>query len=123
MNLDFIGFVPYKEMGKYYAESALLVNTSPNEGFPNTFLEAWANYRPVISLGFDPDEIICKNRLGFHSKTFEQMIDNIKTIIENNQLRTEMGVNARRYIEEKHNVNKLVKEYEQIFEFLVSKTR
>ena len=122
-NLDFIGFVPYNKMEKYYAESTLLVNTSPNEGFPNTFLEAWGNFLPVVSLDFDPDEIICKNNLGYHSTTFEQMVQDIKTLVENDQLRAEIGANARRYIEDEHNVNKLVKEYEQVFEFLVNKRR
>jgi len=120
-NLKFIGFVPHDLMGKYYAESTLLVNTSSGEGFPNTFLEAWGNCIPVVSLGFDPDEIICKNNLGFHSKTFEQMIGDIKTLVVNNQLRTEIGLNARRYVEDEHNVTKLIDEYEKVFEILVNK--
>jgi glycosyltransferase involved in cell wall biosynthesis len=87
-------------MGKYYVESTLLVNTSPSEGFPNTFLEAWGNGKPIVSLNFDPDELICKNKLGFHSQTFEQLMKDIKTLVTNSQLRAEIGMNARRYIEE-----------------------
>jgi glycosyltransferase involved in cell wall biosynthesis len=122
-NLDFIGFVPHNQMEKYYTESMLLINTSSNEGFPNTFLEAWGYCIPVVSLGFDPDEIICKNKLGFHSKTFDQLIEDIKTLIKNDQLRAEIGANAKIYIENEHNVTKLANEYEQLFEFLVLKRR
>ena len=122
-NLTFIGFIPYNKMEKYYIESTLLVNTSPSEGFPNTFLEAWGKGIPVVSLDFDPDEIICKKKLGFHSQTFEQLIEDIKTLVTNSQLRAEIGMNARRYIENEHNVNKLVHEYELVFEFLVTKNR
>lgn len=121
-NLDFIGFVPHTKLGKYYAESTLLVNTSPTEGFPNTFLEAWGNCIPVVSLRSDPDEIICKNNLGFHSRTFDQMIEDIKTLFKNEKLRAEIGINSRRYVEEEHNINKLVKEYERVFELLVMKS-
>ena len=121
-NLDFIGFVPHNKIGKYYADSTLLVNTSPIEGFPNTFLEAWVNCIPVVSLYSDPDEIICKNNLGFHSRTFDQMIEDIKTLLINEKLRAEIGINSRRYVEQEHNINKLVKEYEQVFELLVKKS-
>jgi glycosyltransferase involved in cell wall biosynthesis len=120
-NLDFIGFVPHNQIGKYYNETTLLINTSPSEGFPNTFLEAWGNGVPVVSLGFDPDEIICTNNLGLHSKTYNQMIEDVKYLLKNEQLRKEMGANSRNYIEENHNLNKLVEEYEQVFKFLMKK--
>ena len=52
-NLEFLGSVPRLNIDKHYSESYLLINTSSSEGFPNTFLEAWANKIPVISLNFD----------------------------------------------------------------------
>jgi glycosyltransferase involved in cell wall biosynthesis len=41
-NLEFCGFVPHEKIGSYIAKSNILVNTSIVEGFPVTFLEAWA---------------------------------------------------------------------------------
>jgi glycosyltransferase involved in cell wall biosynthesis len=49
------------------------------------------------------------------------MIKDIKTLLKNEKLRLEIGMNSRRYVEEEHNINKLVKEYEQVFEALVKK--
>jgi glycosyltransferase involved in cell wall biosynthesis len=120
-NLDFKGFVPYKEINKYYAESSLVVNTSYVEGFPNTFLEAWGNYNPIITLDFDPDEIICKYKLGLHSKTFEQLIEDTKALLKNDELRKEMGNNSRKYVEKEHNLNNIINEYELLIKNLVTR--
>ena len=82
-NLKFLGFVPHEKINRYYQESSFLVNTSPSEGFPNTFLEAWGNSIPIITLGFDPDEIICKYKLGLHVKDFNELITNVE-MLQNN---------------------------------------
>jgi len=118
-NLDFIGFVPHNKIDKYYAESSLFINTSPSEGFPNTFLEAWGNYIPIVTLGFDPDEIICRHRLGFHSKTFNQMVEDIKTLLKNEKLRKEMGMNSWRYVRKEHDIKKILKEFERVIDQLI----
>ena len=114
-NLDFIGYIPHKKINRYYRESSMLVSTSICEGFPNTFLEAWGNSIPVVSLGFDPDEIICNNKLGFHSKTFEQMVEDVQTLLKNESLRKEMSMNSRRYVEKEHDIKKILNEYQGLF--------
>ncbi len=42
----------------------VLLNVSPAEGFPNTFLEAWALGTPVLSLWVDPAGVIAAHGLG-----------------------------------------------------------
>ena len=98
-NLEFRGFVPHNEIFDCYKKAILLVNTSKIEGFPNVFLEAWIHSIPVISLNVDPDGVISKYKLGYHSKNFEKMIEDIRTLIKDKTLRHKMGVNGRRYIE------------------------
>jgi len=120
-NVEFLGHVSHNKMDRYYGESALLVSTSSNEGFPNTFLEAWGNSIPVISLGFDPDGIISNHKLGLHSKTYEQMLEDFKTLTNNDKLRKEMGSNSREYVEKEHDAKKIVKEYERLIERLIGR--
>jgi glycosyltransferase involved in cell wall biosynthesis len=115
-NLEFAGFVPYPDVNKYFNNASILVNTSTSEGFSNTFLQAWAAYTPVVSLNADPDEIICKYKLGFHSCTFEQMVRDVKTLLKDEKLREKMGMNGRIYVEREHGIKKIVKKYAEIFE-------
>lgn len=107
-NLDFLGFIQHDEIQTYYDEATILVNTSKFEGFSNTFLEAWLNYIPVVSLNVNPDEIISKYRLGYHSKTFNQLIEDLCILADDNELRHEFGINGRKYVEMEHDIKNIV---------------
>jgi len=117
-NLEFMGFIPYSQINQYFAEASIFVNTSTFEGFPNTFLQAWANFTPVVSLNVDPDELICDRKLGYHSKTFEKMVSDINALLKNDSLRIEMGKNGRKYVEEEHDLNVIIPKYSEILQNL-----
>jgi glycosyltransferase involved in cell wall biosynthesis len=115
-NLQFVGFVPYSEVNRYFNSASIFVNTSLIEGFPNTFLQAWAHCVPVVSLNVDPDEVICKYSLGYHSRTFETLIENVKTLVYDKRTREVMGRNGRRYLECEHEISKVVDKYLKFFD-------
>jgi glycosyltransferase involved in cell wall biosynthesis len=119
-NLEFLGFIPHNKINKYYEESSVLVNTSPKEGFPNIFLEAWGNKIPVITLEFDPDGIISEYKLGFHSENFQSLINNTYKLLNDKNIRERMGNNAREYIEKEHDTNKIINQYEKTFREIIS---
>ena len=119
LNFEFFGVIPFHEIDEYFSRASILVNTSIFEGFPHAFIQAWMHYVPVVSLNADPDELICKNKLGFHSKTFETLIGDVKTLLENEDLRREMGKNARKYVEKEHNTTNIVKANIEVFNTLV----
>jgi glycosyltransferase involved in cell wall biosynthesis len=123
-NLEFVGFVSsYLDVNKYFNNASIFINTSTAEGFSNTFLQAWGAYTPVVSLNVDPDEIICRYKLGFHSKTFEKLIKDVKTLLKDETLRNRMGVNGRWYAESEHDIKKIVKKYAEIFEDVYERRR
>jgi len=63
--------VPYLDIGVLFDRAKVLVNTSDLEGFPNTFLQAWARGVPVVTM-FDPDGVVRSAGLGsFHASVPE----------------------------------------------------
>jgi hypothetical protein len=54
-NLQYLGEVPIEKVNELMTEASVHVNTSSFEGFPNTFLQAWARGAIVASLAVDPD--------------------------------------------------------------------
>ena len=53
-NLTLIPGLPYLEMDAQFQGAAVLASTSLMEGFPNVFLQAAAQSKPIISLDVDP---------------------------------------------------------------------
>ena len=62
-NLDFYGPRSFCETNNLISQSRVLVCTSEFEGFPNTFLQAWAYSVPVVST-VNPSNVISDNNLG-----------------------------------------------------------
>ena len=118
-NFEFFGVIPFHEVNEYFSQAAILVNTSMFEGFPHAFIQAWMHYAPVVSLNADPDELLCKKGLGFHSKTFDQLVEDVKTLLKEEKLREEMGVNGRKYVESEHDITLIVREYIELFDHVM----
>ena len=116
-NFKFLGFVPLSRIDYYFRNAAVFVNTSlpDKEGFPNTYLQAWSNFTPVVTLEFDPDEIICRYKLGFHSKTFGRLVKDVGLLMKNKKKREGLGRNGRKYVEKNHNINNFIKNYIEVF--------
>lgn len=116
-NIECKGELSLEDVQKTLAESHILINTSLYEGFSNTFIQAWMHKVPVISLNVDPDDMIKNNKIGFHSRTFRQLVKDTKTLIEDNNLRIEMGEIAYKFAIEKFsckNICKLIRLIESV---------
>lgn len=119
-NLDFKGFVPHRYIFNYLKRASILISTSKIEGFPNVFLEAWMFGVPVVSLTANPDGIITDYELGHHSKNLDQMIKDIKILLEDKEIRKKMGKNGRKYVEKYHNINNIANQYETLIKNIMN---
>jgi glycosyltransferase involved in cell wall biosynthesis len=119
-NVEFKDFVPHQNIYAYYPKAILVVSTSKTEGFPNIFLEAWSFSTPVVSLNVDPDGIISKYKLGYCSGNFNQMLNDIKTLLKDRELLKSMAENGRKYVELNHDIRKTVDQYENLITNLIN---
>ena len=114
-NLTYLGEISYQETNDLLTKSSLLVNTSVTEGFSNTYIQAWMRETPVITLNCDPDGLIKSKGIGFHSRSFEQLVKDVNYLIENEDSRLDIGKKARMYALENHDIEKIGKRYSELF--------
>ena len=113
-NIEYIGAIDAERAMSEYEDAYLLVNTSESEGFPNTFVEAWAHGVPVVSINVDPDDLIKTHGLGLHSGTFERMLADVGQLLHDTVLREKLSVQARRFAERHLNIESVIKKYEEL---------
>ena len=101
-NLQLLRDVPYTEMAALFDTAAVVVNTSEYEGFPNTFLQAWARGRPVVAT-VDPDELLSRDGLGIYACDLPGLVEAVSTLLVSPQHRCEIGIRARALICKRHN--------------------
>ena len=115
-NLEVLGHVPFSEIDRYFAAADLFLNTSEFEGFPNTFLQAWAQETPVVSLQVDPDDILSAQKIGFVADgSVETLRDHLQTLAQDPNRLSELGWASYNYLQEHHTVETITDRYEQIF--------
>jgi len=118
-NFIYLGGRNFSEVDKVLARSMIMINTCEPEGFGNNFIQAWLNECPTITLGFDPDDIIVNEKIGFHSGNFEQLKKDLILLMNNTEKREEMGKRARVYACDNHLMKINGPKYEQFFKKLL----
>ncbi len=106
-NLEVVGVVPPDAVWHYLGQTAILVNTSKSEGFPNAFLEAWAWGVPVISLNVDPGGVMSKDGLGIKCETIENMATEIERLMNSRVMRANLAYAVKSYVKTNHNIENI----------------
>ena len=104
-NVEFVGNLNREEIFPFLARAICLLNTSHEEGFSNTYLEAYSVGTPVVTRkNTDPDNLIATLNLGRVVDTYEQIPDAIRFVYSGN---IDYGERMKDYLINNHDPVKL----------------
>jgi glycosyltransferase involved in cell wall biosynthesis len=112
-NIDFRGRVAPSEAQEIIGRAAVLLSTSSEEGFPNTFLQAWSSGVPVVSLGLDPGAVIRTHDAGRVVDGVDEAARTIAQLLDDHALNDVLGRNGRIYVLESHTEEAAVERLER----------
>jgi len=105
-NIKFRESIPFVKIGELFSKAKIFINTSiNNEGFPNTFIQAFISKTPVISLLVNPDNILSKYNIGLCcNNNFEQLKRHLTILLEDPTLIKIYSENAFKYAKKHHDI-------------------
>lgn len=118
-NLHFTGHVEGSEKENFLKDAKLLVNTSIHEALPISFLEA-LSFGTLLVSNRNPEELTSKfgihvgDVLGDGFDKVDLYVEGIEYLMKNEEERHLLAVQARKYIEQYHNVNDFTKKLRNI---------
>ncbi len=105
-NIKFIKYVPYGEIDRYFRKAKIFVNTSVQEGFPNTYVQALKNGTPVVSFSVNPDNFLHKYKCGFEvGKDLTELTNKIQVLMLDTKLYLNYVKNAYSYASKFHDID------------------
>jgi len=116
-NVKLLGFMQNQEALKYLKESSIFIMTSETEGLPMVLLEAFSYGVPAVCYATDSGvkDIVDDGLNGYviEKRNRNEMIEKLKVLMGNSNLRKEFGKEARNK-SLKFNEKEVVKKWKQI---------
>jgi glycosyltransferase involved in cell wall biosynthesis len=109
-NVTFHGHVPYEETKGFYERARMLVGTSEIEGFPNTYLQAWAHGAPVVAY-LDPESLIVSHGLGRQVQDANALHHSIALLATNEGEWSEASARCVRFFDERFDEDAMLRPY------------
>jgi glycosyltransferase involved in cell wall biosynthesis len=103
-NFHFHGELPIERVNELMSSASFFVNTSAHEGFPNTYVQAWAHGAVLLSLAVDPYAGMEQLGIGFCTGTLERMKDVIDDLIGQPERRQAIAQRSFEFAHEKHSL-------------------
>jgi glycosyltransferase involved in cell wall biosynthesis len=104
-NLEYLGELSIEGVNARMAQAAFHVNTSSFEGFPNTFIQAWAQGAVVATIAVDPDEEgMEKLGIGFCAGSFEALRARIEELARSPERRQAIAERAFAFAHANHSM-------------------
>jgi glycosyltransferase involved in cell wall biosynthesis len=110
-NIEFRRQVPPEEAERVIAEASVLLCTSDQEGFPNTFLQAWSHGTPVVTLHVDPDSLIKRLDMGRVTGTVDVTVEQVRKMLSSPEERQDISLRTRNYVRSHHCADVIAKTF------------
>jgi hypothetical protein len=103
-NLRYVGEQPIENVNELMSQAAFHVNTSSFEGFPNTFLQAWARGAIVTTLAVDPDDGMEAIGIGYCAGSMQRLHDIIDELAKSEAKRRQVREAAFQFVHTHHSM-------------------
>jgi len=113
-NLQFHQRIAFDEIDRCFQDAKIFVNTSTAEGFPNTFIAASMQSAAIVSLNVNPDGFLDKYSCGISCSDDISKLNEAVGFMLSSQRYIELGLNGRKYVEENHDIAKIIERYKHI---------
>lgn len=110
-HIMFLGKIPYEKLPLFYSMCDVFVNPALGEGFGIVTAEAMAMGKPVIAVRrYGSIDLVLDHVNGFlvDPRNPKQIADKILWLINNPDEARRMGMNGRKIVEDKFNINKRI---------------
>ena len=103
--------VAWRDVGRFFEDAKLFVNTSTYEGFPNTFVQAAMQATPILSWAVDPDGVLMRHQIGYCAeRSFERLVEDTERLCASEPRRIELGRRAWDYARQYHDLQRSARE-------------
>ncbi len=118
----FISFLGNRQdMKNILNQIDILIHPAIDEPFGRVLIEAMAMEKPVIAYNCGgPKEIIVNNETGYlvEPRNYKGIAEKTILMLQNEKLRSQLGKAGRKRVIDKFNINRYLKEIEEVFDHL-----
>ena len=107
--VEFLEKVPYRDIQSHFDQARIFVNTSSDEGVPNTFIHAGLGATAIVSLKVDPDYMFHHFQAGCCAENkMEKLIKELQRLLSDEKILYLAQQEASRFVCEWHDNKKNV---------------
>ncbi len=119
-NVTLFRNVPLDQIGRFFEDAKMFINTSTYEGYPNTFVQAALHGAPILSWAVDPDKVLTEKGMGLCAGgSFGRLAEAVERLCADEAFRRSLGGQARAYAREHHDLNRSAEAFKTVIRHVV----
>lgn len=123
-NFVFAGLIDRTRIPEMISAMDIVVHTSLREGLARVLPQSLAMGKPCVSFDIDgAPEVVIDDKTGYLVKAFDSvgLADRIAYLLENEDLRRQMGENGRRHVDPNFRTEKMVADIHDVYQMMLDR--